>query len=345
MKIAAAKIESFVRNPVAAVRAVLLYGPDAGLVRERADRLGGTVVPDLADPFLVSELTGAALADDPARLADEAAAMAPTGDRRLVRVREAGDSIVAAVEAMAAAPTGDSLVVIQAGELAPRSALRQAFESAADFAALPCYADEAHDLERLVQEVSAAHDITIEPEAVRYLVASLGADRGVSRSELEKLALYAGDGGSVSVEDAMATVGDSAALSLDDVVYAAADGDAATLDRVLSRGLQEGITPVAILRAMSTHLLRLQSVGARVDAGTAAAQAMKSLRPPIFFKRNSQFTRQVRVWRGRRVARALDLALAAERGCKTTGMPDAALCGRALLQIAALARRGRSRGH
>jgi DNA polymerase-3 subunit delta len=344
MKLAGARTDAFLRAPDPAVRAVLLYGPDTGLVRERADMISKTVVADLSDPFLVAEVPGDGLADDPARLADEAAAMALTGGRRLVRVRDATDRVLKAVEAMASVPTGDSLVVIQASELTPRSALRRFFESAKDMAALPCYADDGRGLEQLAHEVFAAAKVTAAPEAIHYLAANLGADRGLSRSELEKLALYAGDGGKISIEDAMAVVGDSAALSLDDVVYAATDGEAGALDRAYARSMQEGVSPVAVLRAISGHLLRLQTVSARVASGDSPEQAVKALRPPVFFKRAPQFARQARVWKGRRVARALDLTMTAERGCKTTGMPDAALCGRALMQIAALARQGRRSG-
>ncbi|MCG8544077.1 MAG: DNA polymerase III subunit delta [Alphaproteobacteria bacterium] len=341
MKISAAKADAFAHQPDPAARAVLVYGPDTGLVRERADALARTVVTDLSDPFLVADLAADGIVKDPARLADEAAAMALTGGRRVVRVRDCVDALAAAVETMLAAPTGDSLVVFQAGDLGPRSALRRLFEGAPDAAALPCYADDARDLDRLVHDVLAKENVSASPEAIAYLTDHLGSDRGVSRSELEKLATYACADGRIELEDAMAVVGDNAALSLDDLVFSTADGDRESLDRALERSLQEGHVPVAILRAMARHLLRLQIAAARVAAGGAPDQAMKALRPPVFFKRQPQFRRQLTAWRGDRIARALDLTLSAEHGCKTTGMPDAAICGRALLQIAALARRSR----
>src|SRR5690606_26725153 len=104
-------------------------------------------------------------------------------------------------------------------------------------------------------------------EAMSYLAAHLGADRGVTRSELVKLAIYAGPGGHVGLAEAEAVVGDSATLSLDGAVYAAAEGDAAALDRALARCYQEGIGPVAVLRTLSGHLMRLQATAARVTAG------------------------------------------------------------------------------
>lgn len=341
MKIAPGKIEQFVANPGSAVRVVLVYGPDAGLVRERSDALMRSAVPDLADPFRVAELGGDAVARDPALLADEAAAIALTGGRRAVRLRDAGDGHADAVKSMLAGPAGDSLVVLQAGELSPRSALRKLIEDAEAGAAVPCYADEIRDLDRVIRETLAADGLTVSPDASAYLTANLGSDRGVTRSELQKLALYAQGRGEVALADAVAVVGDSAALSLDDLCFAAADGDMTAADRALERSLQEGQSEVAILRAVSRHLMRLQMTVSRVDRGEAPDRAVKALRPPVFFKREPQFRRQVESWTGVRVAQALDLALQAELGCKSTGMPAAAVCGRTLLQIAALARQGR----
>src|SRR5208282_5863766 len=91
MKIARA--ESFLRAPDFGLLAVLLYGPDSGLVRERALDLARSVVLDLTDPFRTVEITANALIEDPARLGDEVAAIAMTGGRRVVIVREAGDSL------------------------------------------------------------------------------------------------------------------------------------------------------------------------------------------------------------------------------------------------------------
>ncbi len=341
MKIAAGKADAFARAPDPAIRGVLVYGPDTGLVRERADRLAQSVVPDLSDPFLVADLAAESITADPARLADEAAALALTGGRRVVRVRDGVDGLAAAVKNMLEMPAADSLVILQAGDLSPRSALRKLFEGNGALAALPCYADDARGLDRLIHDVLAGASLSAAPDAIAYLSENLGSDRGISRSELEKLALYAHGADQVTLDDAMAVIGDSAALALDDLVFAATDGDIATVDRTLHRSLQEGQATVAILRAVARHLMRLQVAADKVASGDQPDQAMKALRPPVFFKRQTQFRRQLGAWRSARIARALDIALTAERGCKTTGMPDTALCGRALMQIAALAQRGR----
>ena len=96
---------------------------------------------------------------------------------------------------------------------------------------------------------------------------------------LEKLALYAGPGGRVDLDAAMACVGDLAGLSLDDALFAATEGDVARADRALELAIAEGATPVGVLRAGLMHLQRLHRVRLTVDDGLSAADAAKACSP------------------------------------------------------------------
>lgn len=347
MKLKSAEIETFVRGPDPAVRAVLVFGPDNGLVRERAGRLIENVVSDPADPFQVAELAASVFLDDPARLTDEAAAIPMTGGLRVVRIRDAqpsappnaAEAVVGAATAYLENPIEGALVVLQAGDLGPRSALRKLFESAATSIALPCYRDDGAGLSRLFEEILGHRGITVSPDARSYLTANLGADRGVTRAELEKLALYAGDNGQIDLPDAEACVGDSGQRSLDSVAFAAGGGDRGTLDREYAACLGMGESPVGILRAASRHLMRVHLAMADTASGVSAEQAVKNLQPPVFWKQSGEMKRQVDIWSRDSIARAQELLLEAERLCKRTGTPDEAVCGRTLLQIASLARR------
>ena len=333
MKPAANRIEAFVAAPPAEIRAALLFGPDGGLVRERADRLARFVVKDLGDPFRVSELTPASLKDDPARLADEAAAMSFTGGRRVVRLRDAGDAVTGPVSAFLDHPMGDSLVVVEAGELGPRSSLRKLFEGATNAAALACYADEGAGLETVIIDTLRQDGLSAEPDALAWLTAHLGGDRRMTRMELSKLALYKGGPGRVTLEEAAACIGDAAGLSLDELALATADGDHATVQDLLGRLLQEGDHPVGILRAVARHFQRLHLAAGMVAQGKGPEQAVSSLRPPPIFRQVERVKRQLGRWSADRLGRALELLVAAELDCKTTGLPAPEICGRALLQL------------
>ena len=340
MKISPREAETFLKSPDPAVRAVLVYGPDAGLVSERVEALVKGAAGDLADPFRVADISARELIDDPARLADEAAALSLTGGRRAVRLRQAGDNLAPLFREFLAAAGGDSraddtLIVVEAGDLAARSALRKAFEGAKAGAALACYRDDARSLGGVIRETLREFGHEATPDALAYLSAHLGGDRQLSRRELEKLALYKGaEPGAIELGDAQACIGDSAALSLDDLAFAVAGGAAAEAERALARSLQEGVHAVGALRAVSRHFQRLHLVAGLVDSGLPLDGAVKRLRPPLFWKLAPAFRTQVTAWTLGSLARALGRLLEAEADCKRGGAPEVAICSRALLEIA-----------
>ena len=343
MKITPRDADAFLRSPDPAARAVLVYGPDAGLVCERVEALVKGVAGDLSDPFRVADFSAKELIDDPARLADEAAALSLTGGRRAVRLRQGDDSLAPLFRAFLGAPAadapggapGDTLIVVEAGDLPARSALRKAFESAKTGAALACYRDDERSLGAVIRETLREFGHEATPDALAYLSAHLGGDRQLSRRELEKLALYkGGEPGPIELVDAQACVGDSAALSVDDLAYAVGGGAAAAADRALARSLQEGVQPVAALRAVSRHFQRLHLVVGLVESGLPLDDASKRLRPPLFWKVAPAFRAQAAAWSPAALARALARLLEAEADCKNSGAPEATICARALLEIA-----------
>ncbi len=342
MKLAARQAERFVQEPDPSVRAVLLYGPDAGLRRERSAALLAKIVADPADPFAVSELTAAQLSDDPARLADEAAALVFGGGRRFVRVRDAGDKVTAVVKDFLADSPGEAFVVIEADDLPARSSLRKLFEADKHAAALACYHDDSRSLDVVVRGFFADAGVGISREAVGFLATQLGGDRQMTRRELEKVLLFKGTGsGEITLEDAETCVGDSALLSLDDVALATGAGNLAGLERALTRSFNEGNSPISLLRAVARHFQRVHAVS---GAAGSVEEAMKRLRPPVFWKTATAFKAQAEAWRPEHVVRAMDKLLEAEAACKRTGAPAETLASRALLEIAANApgRRRRS---
>lgn len=341
MKIQPRQIESFLENPGPDLRAALFFGGDEGLVRERAGAMAASAVEDVADAFCVTDLTGPEIIKDPARLADEANALSLTGGARLVRVRGATDAIAEALRFVLDLPACEALIVIEAGPLAPRSALRKLIEGSPKAGAVGCYPDEAADVAGVVRDTLRDHGLSASSDALGYLAGNLGADRRVTRGEIEKLALYAAGQQTVSLEDARAVVADSAGLGLDDVALAAAGGDHGGLDRALAKLLLEGVSPVAVLRAAARHLQRLHQAAGLVAGGKPPHDAMAALRPAVFFKHKERFGAQLRWWTPADLGPALERLIEAEIKCKSTGAPAEAICSRALMTIANAANRRR----
>jgi DNA polymerase-3 subunit delta len=84
---------------------------------------------------------------------------------------------------------------------------------------------------------------------------------------------------------------------------------------------------------MLRHLHRLHAMAASVSAGANVDEVMRAARPPIFFKLQDGFRRQLGVWREPRLRAALDHLSQAEIGMKTTGLPAETLCREALSAV------------
>ncbi len=351
MKIEPRQVEAFLKKPDPKIRGVVVYGNDDGLIAERALALAKAVCEDLKDPFRVVDISGDVLKGDPARLADEFGAMSLMGGRRVIRVRPAGEETAKALENLVEAPAGDALIVIEGGNLTPRSGLRTLAETEACLAALPCYMDTEAALEGLVESAARSQGLAVEADALEWIVERLGGDRGQSRSEIEKLLLYKeGDGSkTVTLDDALAVLGDTAAIGIDDVVAATFDGDLVALDRALDRVFAEGGNPVQLVRALQRHADQLHLVAGHAagfggkGGGNLEGAMFKARGLPRGGPVRQRFERHVRAWPLARLSAALNRILEAEIECKSTGYPDEAIARRLSLALASSARGARQR--
>lgn len=347
MKIKPADSDRFLSAPPAGTALILLYGPDEGLVRDRSQALAKRITGDPPDPMRLIDLTETDLKTDPARLIDEATSLSLVPGDRLVRARLSGDSLASLIKTYlddCATETikPDALVVVEAGDLGPRSSLRAAAEASPQAGAVACYQDDARTLDAVIRASVKQAGLTIDPQAADLLSQRLGGDRGISRQEIEKLILYKGaEGGTITPEDVdLCVPGDSetAAESLADLV---AGGDIDAADQAFGRALQSDLTPVGLLRILSTHFQRLHLWAAEIEGGKDPASVLKQARPPVFFKRQSAILNQLRAWRQPDLETALTAFSEAERQCKTTGMPDVLICHRTILSLARRAQRQR----
>lgn len=333
--------DRFAVKPPAGTVAILVFGPDQGLVRERARAAMKSVLSDLNDPFRVTELDDAALSADPARLGDEAASISMTGGRRVVHVTNAANGQAKLFQRFLDGPAGDALVVVEAGDLNKGGALRRVFEEADNAAAIACYPDSASELDDVVRAGLKAEGLAIEPSALALAVSRLGSDRGVTRREIEKLVLYVKGDPIVTEAHVLAVMGDESGLRMDEVCDAAGAGDFPRMDRTLARLWLDDTSPVAVLRVALSHFQRLLAVRVEADDGGDLNGAIRKLRPPLFGRRADAFRAQAARWRLPDLEEALNLLYEAEALTKTTAIPAEAACGRALLSVAALARAGR----
>lgn len=335
----AADVDRFIARPDPDRPVVLVFGPDAGLVRERIEALVRASVDDPDDPFSFVRIEGEELSANPSRLVEEAHTVPLFGGRRAVLVRAGSRNITAAVESVVAQPSNECRVIIEAGDLRRNAPLRVLCEKAKTAAALPCYVDNDAALGRLIDEEMRAASLTIAPDARTALQSLLGGDRLASRNEVRKLALYAGGTGRVELTDVMAVVSDASGLALDSVIDAAFAGRTAGMDGEFAKARAGGSSPAAILSAAIRQVASLHKMRLALDAGDSAETVMARAAPPVHFTRKALVGDALRGWTAPRLARAMQqLAEASLDARRHAGLAET-IAQRTLLALAVSARR------
>jgi len=331
MKLEAGRIDAFLKSPHLPL--VLLHGPDTGLVAERGLALVRSVDGALNDPFRFTELHN----PSPDGLLAEATAASLTGGKRVVRVRDAHESLAKALESLIkSAP--DALVILEAGELTGKSKLRAAAEKATNAAVIACYAIEQTRLPQVISTRLRAMGIQIDQDAAAWAGQNLSGEEGPLGQALEVLHLYAGATKRLDLTDVSAILADGGDSSIGDAIDAALTGDPAATDKALTLAYDEGVAPVGLLRVLLNELLRLRVAAGAMAEGASAQEAMAAMRPPVFFKRQALVGRALRLWPLPALNQAITAALAAEAACKTTRIPEHAYCRQTMLALASRAR-------
>ena len=337
MKLTWKQIDPFLKNPDPKARVVLIYGPDDGLMRERAQMIGKHIVSDLNDPFNVTTLNSDILLEDPARLSDEANAISMMGGNRLIRIESGSDKITTTIKAYLENASDENLVVIEAGELGTRSSLRKLCEKEKNAAALPCYVEDERGIGNLIQQMTSEAGYRINADASHWLAANIAGDRQRARGEIDKLITYMGNiSKNITLEDVQASCGNSGAGSLDDLTYAVAGSQPDKAMASFKRLLQEGTPEIVILRTLQNHFKKLHYTNSLIASGKRTEEAIKSLQPPIFFKFESAFKAQINKWKGPKLDIVLKRLYDLEAQTKQTGAPVETLCTQAILAISAM---------
>ncbi|MER9618186.1 DNA polymerase III subunit delta [Mesorhizobium sp. M0207] len=331
------EVDAWLAKPDPRVSIVLLYGPDRGLVAERAKAFAGKTGLPLDDPFSVVRLDGSEVDRDEGRLLDEARTVPMFSERRLLWVRNAGAQKALAddVKALTSEPARDAIILIEAGDLKKGVGLRAVVEAADNAMALPCYADEARDIDTVIDDELRKAGMSMTLEARQALRRNLGGDRLASRGEIEKLVLYAHGQAEIGLDDVKATSGDVSGLSFDAAVDALLEGRIADFDTAFTRHCQSGGQPFLVLSSAMRQLQAIQAMRGLMDAGGRnAASVVAAARPPVFFSRRKLVEKAVERWSSEALGRALNRLQTAV--LQTRRRPDlsVALARQALLGIA-----------
>jgi len=299
--------ESDFNSGIANINAVLIYGPDAGLVDELCDKAIEKLEIE-KDNLLV--LDANELRDKQDAVFAESCSPSMFGGRKAVIISGAGDSDSKIISDLITSGSLCATIIVTAGDLRPAS-LRKLFEDAkTDIAAIACYSDDTKTLEALIhKELSAASGIRqVTPDAMSYMLSHLGGDRGITRSFLQKIAIYVSDKHVVDLEDVEKCLPDTSASSADDYMYSLTAGHINQTMVALDRLLYGGADANMLIRMLYNHFTRLLT--AVVDGQL----------PKLFWKVADKFNMAMKIWPENEIVNALSKLNEMEKMCRTKGM-------------------------
>ena len=337
MKIPPRQITSFFTKPPDKIRAILLYGSDSGLRSSRSQQLATLYSDDLDDVFSVTRISGASLGGEPGKIAD-AAAEIPIFGIRLVLVKASGTELLDPCKLLFAKPFHDAMVIIDASDTNTKHAVVKLFESSDTAAAVGCYPDNDVDIQQLAQTIFRQDNVSVDHDGLALISSRLGSDHAATRAEIEKLALLAGPGGTLSLETISEALGDSAILAVDAVANAVASGHVPALSKALGKAWHEEANCVMIIRGCQTYFNQLRMLGYVVLAGKSPQNAVRGLRPPVHFKLQETLIRHLKKWQPQRCMDMVNRLQDIEIYIKSKNVDDRTFTSQSLLGLCLRAR-------
>lgn len=340
MKLAGLAATRYFARPEPERTGLLIFGADAMRVAlRRQEVIAALIGPEGEAEMRLSRIPAADLRRDGAVLLDAVKAVGFFPGPRVAFLEDATDALAPAVEAAVAAwRPGDAQIVVTAGSLTAKSALRKVFEGHSNAYAIGIY-DDPPSREEIEEVLRKAGLRDISQGAMTDLLALAKAlDPGDFRQTVEKVALYKyGDASPLEPADVAACAPATLEAEVDDVLNIVAEGRAQELGLTMRRIEGQGVQPVQLAIAALRHFRALHFAAS--DPGGPGA-GLQRMRPPVFGPRRDRMQRQAQAWGMFRLEEALKLLVETDLTLRSASRaPQMALLERALMRLAMMARR------
>ncbi len=310
----------------------LIYGPNEGLIRDHIKKIKSDHLSDV--DFEEVSITAKNLDLNPDILQTSANSISMFNSYKLIILELLKDKNVPDLEDVVNSAPANTMLIVKADNLKKTSKLRKLFESNAQCYALACYEDDAKSMMRFIDNFMNENNISVDRDVKNYLMQTLSTDRMISFNELQKINLfYANADTTPNLEEIKNLLNDTSLNNLQKMNESVMYGNTTKSSSIISKLLSEGNNPISILRSLINYLKRLQKVKVEMKKGSNFDNAIKFLRPPLFWKDKDNFQQHCHLWPLNKIENNLSKLLDAEIDCKTNSKLSSILCERSILTI------------
>jgi len=317
MKIQPTKTDEYINNinKESHIKALLLYGPDSGLVLLRSKE----VIKKLnTDPLNTISISEEQLKENSSIIFDEFLSISLFGDKKLILIKNTNNSISKTLEDIfATEPKGNNFILITAGNLDNKSSLRKIAENSSYIATIPCYADDDKTITKIIHQKLKEYGFKYTTDVANELTNNFGGNRLTIINELQKLNSYKGNNKNLTIEDISKCVKDTSENNINDLINEFTNLNINSTNKILGKLFSEAIYPIAIIRSFITYFLKLQLLQYQIQQGKTFQAITQEYR--IFWKQAPIIKYHLNLWSSKKINHFLDKLIEIEVKCKTTG--------------------------
>jgi DNA polymerase-3 subunit delta len=303
---------------------------------KRQEAILALIGPQGESEMRLARIQAADLRKDAALLSDATRAAGFFPGPRVAFVEDATDGLTATLEsALKDWRAGDAQIVVTAGNLTAKSALKTLFEKHLNATSIGLY-DDPPSREEIESALSRAGLTQIEPAAMADLTSlARDLDPGDFRQMLDKIALYKyQDPTPLTPTEIAALAPATIEAEVDDLLAAVADQRHAVIGPLMRRLEGQGVLPVTLCIGAMRHFRSLHIAAS--DPGGVSNGIMKAR---VFGPRRDAMQRQAQTWGMRKLEDALALLVETDLSLRSTSRaPAMAVMERALIRLAMMRR-------
>ncbi len=298
MKIASYQIENYIKNIASAkIAGALIFGPEESVVSFNSKEISKKIVADLADPFLVVNLTKERFAQENSCLDDEFYSFSMLGGRKLIVLRDIDANVTSSFKALLSQKSSivksENFILIQAGDLDKSSAIRKLAEESPHFAAIACYEDDEKNIKKFIEVQLQKNDIEAEPDCIQHLYDKLGKNRQIIILEIEKISSYL-DGAELTIDLINRAIGLETAFSTNEFINNFIEKK---IDKALPQAeylMRNGFEAIVLIRFLSAYIQKLYHAKIETDIAKIDLEVAIKMQK-LFFKTEIEFRKHLRL--------------------------------------------------
>jgi DNA polymerase-3 subunit delta len=331
---------SIIKEESTSLKCILLYGPNSYLVNDTYNKLCKSLF-DENDVFAPPEFNIKEISKDSDIFYNEAKSLSFGGGRKYLKIDMDNSETPGPILDLLKDNLNEATLLIKAGNLSPRSSIRKYLEKLEDALIIPFYEDDFVSLKNFIKEKSDKRDFNFDDSAIHAIISMSGFERSQVRDALERIMLYYefSENKNINDEKIKEILFDTSQNQISELCKHICLGETRLSQQIVDRLFLQGVTPPQFISALILHFQKLHVVKLSMASGQSIGNALKQIKPPIFFKEVNAFKTQIQNWNIAKIDRALEILIESDLLTKTKPGLGKSIIGNIVIRLATVAKK------